>query len=33
MANVESSVLNICADERKLPLLQGDKEDTNIEFN
>lgn len=27
MINVESSVLSICADESKLPLLQGDKED------
>lgn len=33
MVNVESSVQNICAEERKLPLLQGDKEGTNTEFN
>lgn len=33
MVNGESSVPNICVDERKLPLLQGDKEGTSTEFN
>lgn len=32
MVNVEFSAPNICADERKLRLLWGDKEGTNTEF-